>query len=756
MVIFRLTRGASFRPTWVKGWCVLTLCLLPVVLYGCRVEESREELLKDYYRCQDDSDCLDGWSCRRFFFMAQDAPKYCMKGCSGDEDCLGGQFCGDLANDGTGYCLTECRMGTSGMCPSGWTCMRDNVSLGRISGYCHPSKTCGENSDSCGNIFDVCLVDFLLGAASEFPIEFASGGSPCVTGDCPSTQCQSGYSCLFTELANPQDPGENPPPKVCAPKCGPGRSCPPGFRCLAEIVEEAEGVSLPEGDYSVCFPGLANLGYTCKGDHHCFLGRCVNHPVAQDRSYCAEPCTEDGKCRIPGTVCLDTDDNGLKNGDDFCFRLGILAECNTAGSTDDCEGDAVCRLFPEYGDQPICTYDCAEYRDGTCPAGTTCMPHSEPNQFACFYGSPGFPCADDNNCAATYLGESLVCGGAPGKGLCTTVCSDDGDCDWTSVSLYPAFCDERGDPKVCWPILYSCDTSTDQGRMLDCDPPLDCFTIDADLICSLGCDESHPADGQKTCPLGSGCIHLESSLFGFCVSGFPGVACSTGADCLTHLGNSCVSASGEGTLVDGLCSVGCATDADCHAHKDPWGSTDNLFCLLSLDGQGRDCMLNPSLHATFNENEGYQWTLCGAPGGRQASCAPGHICLRPPGQSTSIMNFCAKSCAGDGDCADLGAVCDGERCVGDDLSSASDNPRAGLLYGLGETCYDHRQCATGLCHLDEANGAGTDLETLWLNLNTGKGYCSKPCGSQGESCGGNEDDLDMNCGDGGVCVRSAQ
>jgi hypothetical protein len=577
-----------------------------------------------------------------------------------------------------------------------------------MTGFCHPGTTCGGEVSECTSEFNLCLSDFLVGVWESEQIEYSPGGSPCVASGCPATQCQSGYQCLKTALALLGEGASTAAPDICTPTCGQDGSCPPGFRCLRSFIEDVMGED-PGESYEVCFPGVPWLETTCKEDHDCFYGECVVHPASgRGLAHCAAPCDAQGACDIPGTVCLDTDGDGGLDQDDHCFLASSGSECQQVGSSAECQEDEVCRSFSSFNGGAVCARDCSGLRQGGCGPGSVCVPHDEPNGFACYAGMPGLPCGSNGDCLSIpSLGLDLVCDGPAGQEICTESCSGPADCDWTarSVSSLGGYCRDLGDRDVCWPLFFRCSQSGPD-PLLPCEQPHHCIDLDGDGIqpgfCTMECPA--PRNDNPICPHDSGCTEWAGvGLDALCMPGYIGVPCKTNDQCLSYAGFECASITG--LQEDGTCSMGCHDDLDCAAFADEM----NAFCMPGMpDGEGR-CFANPSIETYFGYQNGDQGTFCGF--SPNTVCQPGHDCYQPPGQEGAVLDFCAEACSTQGSqCSTPGHTCaetgQGLYC----LPTPGDTERAGRP--AGERCHDHRQCASGVCRLSYSGSYQEQLGQL--------------------------------------------
>jgi hypothetical protein len=702
----RLQLGGSGLPPTVA--IAFAACLLGGLLSGsgCVVDTTEEDIYKRYHICQRDQDCADGWECRRFYFDSDSSPKYCMKICAADEDCHDFQFCGDRGRSGNGHCLTRCNADTIEPCPVGWSCMRDNLSPGRTSGYCHPQATCGGGVGDCGSEFDVCLIDLLVAYLGGMEMPFAAGGSVCVAGGCPATVCQPNYQCIQAVMNKLPQEYDLPRPDLCAPTCGVDGACPPGFRCLTDILEDYTGEDIGQG-FDVCFPGVPWL-LPCAQDHDCYYGECVKFPSPlTELKMCAASCSENGECETPGTICLDHDENGVLDEQDYCFFVGSEGSCDTEGSPAECEAGQVCHRFSAFAGDKYCVEPCSGLRTNDCPVGKTCVPHDE-GGFGCYYGMAGLPCHDESDCVdIDSLEIDLICAGPSGQKICTHECTALAQCNWTEqrISSLSAYCREiSGNSNICWPLLYECRVNH-PNRFLDCSSPeLECIDLDeedgSDLgFCTRPCPQSRPGLGDLVCPYDTTCVEFPTQ--GVCFPGFVTSPCSTDEECISLFGLKCASISDDPDNVDGMCSVACTTDDDCKLDD---SDELNLFCLPGTpdEGQGQ-CFTNLSVEMYADTENGRQGALCGVDSivsNDSHPCLLSHDCYHPPGQSGDVLDFCAERCQNAGaECSTPGHIC-------------TDTPNQGLLClpdpndpsrqgrASDEPCRDHRQCASGVCHLD--------------------------------------------------------
>ena len=675
--------------------------LLGLVLGGCVVKETREDILKQAWRCEDDVDCTAGWQCRYFAFDP-DQQKYCVKPCASDADCQFGDVC---ANDG--FCVQPCDLTAPSCRDPKFACQRVNMTPGDTAGYCQPTDPCDASSE-CGAPFDQCLGPVLGAFFDDLTLD---GDQSICLDSCAGKDCAEGYSCVRQVLQGFL-PSESVP-QVCVPRCGENNSCPNGFRCFLDALQEWFPDTPFDEDVKnltkVCVPGLSGLGLPCRTDLDCLTGRCVRHPNQSikgggDYYTCALPCDADGTCEDVRTDCLQTQYQGQTSG--FCFQPFKICASN-----DDCVAPQECIDFSNVKAGQICATPCSGLRDPTtCQAGFTCIPEATGTRTACYFGFPGFPCDNDNQCHQGY-GEGTTCLGpssAPSQTLCTKSCTTNADCTFGRAQGAAPLCLQG----VCRTPGFGCDDAT---MPYECNGGLQCANVFGDVgtdfatVCTVPCPG--PRVTGHGCPRQFTCAPLLQSwspytVESYCIQGFPGLMpCRQDSECLDVYRDGsqrCVSITGADLAVDGTCSVPCASQEDCSSAVDDAAS---IFCLPGAPdpdaGQPGLCYANASFDVILGVNLGRQGTFCNPSDPR---CEAGLDCVPPYTASAISLQdmhsryFCAAPCNTPADCPQTPVPHD---CVGD--ANGSDSPHcrpAHSEYGLGfkAPCLDPRECAWGVCY----------------------------------------------------------
>ena len=459
---------------------------------GCVVRESEDDLLKRVYACEKDSDCIAGWQCGGFA-MDPEEGRYCVQPCDGDASCDFGDFCGP-----EGFCMEPCDLENPSCREETFHCLRMNMTSGEQAGYCQPASLCSTFTD-CGQDFDLCLAEIIAAIDPEATLE---GDANMCVQSCASSSCVEGYVCITEQFEEAELALPEGVPAVCAPKCGENSSCPIGFRCLIDALEELD----PEGDYSsalfnFCVPGIPVLELPCQTDRHCLAGHCVAHPDLPTK-VCALPCDGGGDCSDIKQQCRSADHDGTQG--DYCLEAKPLRTCV---ETADCEPGDLCLDWRNVGGQKLCVTPCSGVRDPVCSAGFACLPSATQNAGAqvhgCYFGFPGYPCDDTGQCHQDF-GEGTSCLGPSGDALdverfCTRGCTQNSQCDFGGLGGYHV-CHEGH----CQPIGFSC-LKADEPRQ--CNRTLQCeqFLSPDNVVCTLGCPGLRPSREESTCPDSFGC-----------------------------------------------------------------------------------------------------------------------------------------------------------------------------------------------------------------------------------------------------------
>jgi len=725
-------------------WGVALMVLVLVLGAGCTVSTSPEDILRQVFQCSTAADCTSGWSCRSFA-MDPAETTFCVQDCAVDGDCDFGDVCGS-----EGFCVEPCDVETPACRGVGFRCLRRNMTVGETAGYCQPAETCATYTD-CGNVFDWCIADSLGGAAPD--LTFAEGHNACVESCVGETQCSDGFVCLKKSIKQLTNVNTDPVPEICVPKCGQDNRCPIGYRCLTDsLVELNPDAPFENQALKFCVPGLPGVNLPCTEDQQCLSGVCVNDPESaqiwgEPHRFCVEPCNGSGDCGSARFECSVSEYQGAPG--EFCFFRELLVPCETGA---DCELPEQCFDWGNLNAGLACTLECSGWRDPVCGTGYSCLPTATPGQFGCYVGLPGMPCDSTSQCHQAY-GEQTVCMGTNGQPndpdrTCTKTCTHFNQCTFGPLLLNSGapLCHQG----ICQPIAFDCD---DPQVPYQCNATMDCANLYGNgRICTIPCDglrtSNHDCPGQFTCaplPQGVGLV-----VEYYCYLGYPGLMpCRQDSECLDLHGDGsqrCLSPSGASPTLDGACTMPCREDVDCRGLF-PLGTVADLLCLPGDPDPGTGvvghCFMNQSLDVFLDEAPGRQGTFCVQGDG---ICDADHQCVDASGKRLGTANeygkrFCAESCASAGDCPqepvphqclDANGVGDGY-CV---PQRGADHARAFWL-----ECYDHRQCAEGICFQ-------RDPETPEV------GHCTRSCTPIGDPCTGygnpDTDDTQSSCLQ-GVC-----
>jgi hypothetical protein len=728
--------------TGMRRLIVLSAGVLACLASACTVDVTEEELLHRLFKCTTDSECVDGWECRSFALDVVAQQGYCVHPCTADGDCFSDQLC---ANEG--FCMTSCDLADATDCGDpDLHCMRLDLAPGATAGYCQPTKPC--DPDECPKDANQCLAGIVdaLGGESYYDTTF----SVCLQGCSGDSQCDGGFVCLKQALTDLEFPVEGVP-EVCAPKCGENNACPNGFRCFLEVYTELQEAPAEarENEYKFCITEMPGSGLPCQDDHNCLAGRCVVHPDVtigevdpRPWQLCALPCSAEDPCASLKDECREVDHAGAT--ESFCVPRVDVAPCST---TAQCTGTQTCMDFAHLQDEHLllvetktqyCAEPCSGYRDAACPAGTVCLPGLAEGaslySYGCYVGLPGLPCAADVQCHQDF-GEGTVCLGANGAAeaadrLCTKTCATHAGCTFGDVTGLAPSCDGA----VCRPLFYTCNAA-DPKAYPDCSAAagLSCAQVysPTNQVCSTGCPGLRPE--PSTCPEHFGCAPLPQGtgvldLEYYCTPGYSMlIPCTQSAECYDPAGQAvCASPSGAPT-VDGVCSVPCSADEDCLSIL-PEGLAANgyVLCMPAEAGAGGPgyCMSNPPVDILLRIEGGRQGTFCSAdaPNGVPfPACNAETTCISATGRTLMVddptLNYCARSCQGNGECPQAPVVHD---CVGT-LGNRHCEPRVPNAVGrpYQAACVDHRQCEGGVCYRSSSSSAG---------------FCTRRCRTLGTEC----------------------
>lgn len=701
----------------VVGIALVALTAIP----ACTVSTTADDILRQVFECDNDADCASGWDCRSFA-MDPTLTGYCVQPCSEDDDCSFGDFCGS-----EGFCLQPCDVEAPDCRGAEHSCLRSNMMVGETAGYCQPADTCATYTD-CGSVFDWCIADSLGGVAPD--LSFAEGHNTCVESCVGETQCSGGFVCLKSSIKLLTSINTNSVPEICVPKCSQDNRCPIGYRCLVDSLGELNPDSpLDNPDLKFCVPGLPGVLLPCTEDQQCLSGLCVEDPEWDEpHRFCVEPCDGQGDCGSARFECLASEHNGSPG--DFCFTREPLQPCETSA---DCEHTEECMDWDNMDAGLACTVPCVDWRDENCGTGFICLPTATLGQFGCYVGLPGMPCNSTDQCHQAY-GEQTECIGITGNTddpdrICTKTCTHYNQCTFGPLLLNfgAPLCHEG----ICQPIGFSCDDPT---VPFQCNATMDCAVLfTSGSVCTIPCDglrvTNHDCPEQFTCaPLPqSGYNDVEY----FCYLGFPGfMPCRDDSECLDLHGDGsqrCISPSGSSPSVDGACTMPCREDVDCRGLY-PVGTLADLLCLPGDPDPGAGvpgyCFMNQSLDVYLEEAPGRQGSFCEQGSG---ICDADHQCVDAGSRlfvnSQYGKRFCAESCTGVADCPQTPVA---HQCLNDTgVGGGFCVPQRGADHARGfwVECYDHRQCADGVCFQPDP-------------LAPEAGHCTRICINEGD-CNGN-------------------
>ncbi len=455
--------GSSLPPPLLRSSLAprrvpLPLLLLPVLLAAGACKVDQEDFQSRIFKCDTTSpDPLCGTDSNdqpMTCFAARQigGTDFCTKACgepmSATDDgsvCVQGnaalKFCNpdDDSNADT-HPLGACDRADLG-------CLRTDVASASGEGVCITGSPCLTNDDCHDPVRSTCAATFLKQLYAGGP-DIKADHLYCLQEGCvhDNSACSPGESCLpllIPKAANPPD--------ICVPKCDSHGRCPPNHFCLSTI----SGPANP----SVCIPGL--LGFVCKTDVDCLVGKCQNDgDPSQDLglSLCTVPCATDDECAkfdsLQGRfICSSGANRHCITPDAYTGAL-----CRT---TADCVRDqgTVCAKQSDTDETGTCLRPCDA--TGQCAPrggiGHTCLPFvgdDAKEADVCFPGFFPFPCFSDAQCAVPDLkcaGVDLSDPQNPKPGNCTHLCASDADCQkdvWTLDSYCGA-----PDAPVCLPLL---------------------------------------------------------------------------------------------------------------------------------------------------------------------------------------------------------------------------------------------------------------------------------------------------------------
>lgn len=353
---------------------ILALALVSLSLAACGTNESASSGGLDPAAigaaCDVDADCGTGFICRT------DVPGgACTLACNGSDACPGETLCRTYGDDA--WCVPRCDDDTD--CRNGWFCEQVPGSDGDTYGVCEvlggggSTTDVGVGDDTGSGSLDVGGTD--AGGEDAEPSPGSSYGAPCdVTGECEALEglaarclteaqgfedgycsanctpgvdeCGGGAGCFNTIQGG-----------LCMAPCDGGADCRSGYECCAQ--GRSGGLCLPEGLDPTCEaigggggggggggndgttpPEPGEVGAGCDGGEECEEG---DDPYCFDQvpgGYCSSDCETRENCG-EGNWCLQ---GGF--GQNLCVR-----GCETDEA---CNGGQVCC---DLGDAAVCLPD---------------------------------------------------------------------------------------------------------------------------------------------------------------------------------------------------------------------------------------------------------------------------------------------------------------------------------------------------------------------------------------------------------------
>ncbi len=692
----------------------------------------------------------------------------CLAACTGDGDCIGGDYCA------AGACVAKKANGQA--CSATNQCASANC----VDGVCC-NAACGGQCQACDALGSVGTCTPAVGAPHGARAACTTDGSACagtcngvatgactypgVAASCRSPSCSGGVGTLTSACD-----GAGHCPAVQTQTCTP-YAC-GATACLASCSVDNDCIA---GDYCAAGACVAKKGngQVCSATNQCASGNCVDGVCCN--AACGGQCQA---CDVPGSVgscsavtgaphgartaCASDGSacggacNGVATG--ACTYPGAPASCRSASCSGGvetlgaaCDGAGHC---PPVNTQ-ICTpYVCGATAcrtscsaDGECAsgdycAGDSCVPQKANGQ-ACLATdecSSGF-CADGFCCTSACGGQCEACDAAGSVGTCSTVtglphgsrpaCASDGSaCGGSCDGASAATCAYPADTTSCRGASCAAGVAT---LAAACDGaghcPAEQTQACAPYVCGANaCAGNCSADGD--CVGGS-----------FCAAGVCTAKLAQGAACGGP--NQCAT----GFCVDGVCCDG-ACDGQCQS-CDAAGATGTCTAVAGAPHGARPACASDG-SACGGACDGSTTGACAYPGDasecRAASCSgdvatlaaacdgAGH-CPAPQSQPCAPYacgpTACLGNCAGDSDCV-AGDFCAAGVCT------AQLAPRA--------ACAGLNQCQTGFCVdgvcCDAACGSQCQACDAVGSIGTCTPVVGAPhgartaCGGAGSTCGG--------------------
>jgi cysteine-rich repeat protein len=495
-----------------------------------------------FANCNNDSECPDTGTCDEWSGACDIDDGLARDGesCTGNADCESG-YCLTGTDWPGGFCASFCSREDS-LCPGDGNCFAMSSythaavcidgctsSVECRSGYwCNPgNNSCWANSRPDGSACSV-NTDCDSGRCLD---EVTSGlpGGMCVTDDCLSTPCQSGFDCV--------DHGGGD--SVCFPSCAVDANCRSGYYCTDVFATPNPICSANCNSDTECPDSGACNEWS--GDCAAELGLALDGAA----------CTADASCE--GGECIQ----GSEWPEGYCTSLCSL-EDNL------CPGDGVCLDHPDYTIAGRCLDGCTSSPE--CRTGYACSPSSN----VCLPVEDGSPCTTNTDCASGVCLDEVNFG-LPG-GLCVT-----DDCLSTPCPSGSECLDYGASGAFCFP---SCAGNADCREGFSCH---DLFGT-PNPICFADCIDDAECVDTGTCNQWNGYC---TAVLGLALDGEPCTAHSDcesnrcfdeatygtpGGYCYSYCSADSMECPGDGhcALQIGLtqtlvCMDGCATVNDCRA-----------------------------------------------------------------------------------------------------------------------------------------------------------------------------------------------
>ncbi|MEA2512998.1 MAG: hypothetical protein QOJ59_2485 [Thermomicrobiales bacterium] len=392
-------------------------------------------------------------------------------------------------------------------------------------GFCHSGVCVASPTSVCGNCANC--------NAATLKCEAINEGNGCGTcGVCANGKCAKVDVCDDCSKCKRSGRGRGIT-YDCASRCGEGKDCCPGGRCISE---------------DTC----------CEGYKRCPHGGCC--PEAQE-------CTAQGCCDPPSgeEVCGTGDDTICCRGLTKCCRIGEFLHCcpedaECCGETCCAEGQACCDGKCKTPEE--CCKDCGpcEKCDRSDPPNVTCKPDPVKEGTTCGALACGSRCKD-GTCTPIKKGETCP----DGHPCCGQLCCD-GEC------LPDGSCCMRGgffaaEASVCCPAGPPCG---DGAAARCCDDGETCCAG----LCKDRCGEcpDHLVCGDACCVQGETCTSDGCCLrshrcpaSGLLPEGLAGVLCCAGPGLCGGLDVAVAvcCAAGEEICRNGCCPTGTICDNRC-------------------------------------------------------------------------------------------------------------------------------------------------------------------------------------------------